>query len=324
VRRIRRLSNSIATLSLAIPVLLLAVAIGCAKPTPKALIDARAVVDAAGKDADVVKYAPVQLDEAEQAVQRAEALWNEDQDADEAEHQAYLVLRRVEIARAVTAGAMAVEEAKTLGRKREAVLLEIRTAEADRALAAAEKKAEEARLERAAAEKARADAEQAQAEAAKARAEAAALAASEQKLREELAELQAKETERGIVLTLGDVLFDVDETSLKAGATQSLSRLVSFLKEYPDRQILVEGHTDSTGTAEYNLGLSQRRADAVVQFLTLNGVAPERVVATGYGKAYPVATNDTAEGRQLNRRVEIVILDPGEKAAEEKRPVLPQ
>jgi outer membrane protein OmpA-like peptidoglycan-associated protein len=161
-------------------------------------------------------------------------------------------------------------------------------------------------------------------EAQQARAEAAALAASEQKLREELAELEAQKTERGLVLTLGDVLFDVDEASLKAGATQSLSRLVTFLKEYPDRQVLVEGHTDSTGTEQYNLGLSQRRADSVVQFLTLNGIAPERAIARGYGKAYPVAGNETASGRQRNRRVEIVILDPGETAVEEVRPLPPQ
>jgi outer membrane protein OmpA-like peptidoglycan-associated protein len=83
----------------------------------------------------------------------------------------------------------------------------------------------------------------------------------------------------------------------------------------------VEGHTDSTGTQEYNLGLSQRRAEAVVQYLGQNGIAPYRCIASGYGKAYPVAGNDTAAGRQRNRRVEIVILDPGEKATEQLRPL---
>jgi outer membrane protein OmpA-like peptidoglycan-associated protein len=298
-----------------VPLSFLALLLGCAKPTPQALVDARVAVDAAGKEADIVRYAPVQLDEAEQQIQRAEALWNEDKDAGEAEHQAYLVMRRVAIARTVTEGAKAVEEGKALARQREAVLLEVRTAEADRALSLAEQRAEEARRDRAAAEQARMEAE-------KARAEAAELAAREQKLREELTELQAQQTERGIILTLGDVLFDVDQATLKAGATQSLSRLVTFLKEYPDRQVLVEGHTDSTGAAEYNVGLSQQRADAVGQFLTLNGIAPERVIARGYGQAYPVAGNETEAGRQRNRRVEIVILDPGEKAAEMVRPLV--
>jgi OOP family OmpA-OmpF porin len=324
VRRTRRLSIPSAIVPLALSGLLLGALLGCAKPMPQALVEARANVDAASNDADVVRYAPVELDEAEEAIKQAETLWYEEKDTDEAGNQAYLVRRRVEIARVVTAGAKAMEEGRALAGQREAVLLEIRTAEADRALSAAEKRAEEARRDRAAAEQARMEADQARMEAQKARAEAAALAESEQKLREELAELQAKETERGIVLTLGDVLFDVDEATLKAGATQSLARLVRFLKEYPDRQVLVEGHTDSTGTEAYNLGLSQRRAESVVQFLTLNGVAPERAIATGYGKAYPVAGNETAEGRQLNRRVEIVILDPGEKAAEELRPLLPQ
>ncbi len=83
----------------------------------------------------------------------------------------------------------------------------------------------------------------------------------------------------------------------------------------------MEGHTDSTGTKEYNLGLSERRAETVAQFLAENGIARGRAVARGYGKAYPVAGNETAAGRQRNRRVEIVILDPGEKAVEEVRPL---
>lgn len=306
-----------ATVPLSVCGLLVGTLLGCATPMPQALVDAQQAVNAAENDVDVVRYAPVELDEAEQAAKRADELWQQKKDTDEANHQAYMVMRRVEIARAVTDGAMAVEEGKALARQRDAVRLEIRTAEADRALSEAEKRAEEARRDRAAAEQARMEAEQA-------RAEAAALAEKERKLREQLADLQAKQTERGIVLTLGDVLFDVDQATLKPGATQSLYRLVTFLKEYPDRQVLVEGHTDSTGTDQYNLGLSQRRADAVVQFLTLNGIAPDRAMARGYGKAYPVASNDTAEGRQLNRRVEIVILNPGEKAAEEVRPVPPQ
>ena len=300
-----RSSNAIVPLSLS--VLLLGALLACATPMPQALVEARVAVDAAEREADVARYAPVELDEAKQAIQRAEALWYEDEDTDEAEHQAYLVTRRVEIARAFTEGVKAMKEAEAISRNRDAVLLEIRTAEADRALAVAEKRAAEARLDRAAAEQARA--------------EATALAEREKKLREELAELQAEKTERGIVLTLGDVLFDVDQATLKPGATQNLYRLVTFLREYPERQVLVEGHTDSTGTEEYNLGLSQRRADAVVQFLTTNGVAPERAIARGYGKAYPVATNETSEGRQHNRRVEIVILDPGVRATERLRPL---
>jgi len=140
-----------------------------------------------------------------------------------------------------------------------------------------------------------------------ARAEAAALAERERKLREELAELQAKQTERGIVLTLGDVLFDVDKATLKLGATQNLSRLVVFLKEYPDRQVLVEGHTDSSGSEAYNQQLSERRAASVKNFLVQRGVASQRINILGHGEHRPVATNATPEGRRMNRRVQIGI-----------------
>jgi len=154
---------------------------------------------------------------------------------------------------------------------------------------------------------------------------AAARAATERerRLREELSELQARETARGLELTLGDILFDVDQASLKPGAAQNLYRLVAFLKEYPDRAVLVEGHTDNTGTDAYNLSLSERRAESVRSFLIQNGIKGQRVLARGYGKSYPIAGNDTATGRQLNRRVEIVILRSGESPEGRLRPAAP-
>jgi OmpA-OmpF porin, OOP family len=132
------------------------------------------------------------------------------------------------------------------------------------------------------------------------------LQARAQRLEQELAELKAKKTDRGYVLTLGDVLFDYNQASLKPGAQQELYRLATFLKEHPDQKILVEGHTDSAGSESYNLDLSQRRALAVQDFLVRNGVRPEQITARGYGEAYPVTSNDTAAGRQQNRRVEVV------------------
>lgn len=133
-------------------------------------------------------------------------------------------------------------------------------------------------------------------------------------LKQKLLELKAKKTERGYVIALGNILFEVDKAKLSPGAKQNLLRLVEFLKEFPKREVVVEGHTDSTGSKAYNLKLSQRRADAVRDFLVKHGIAPDRIVARGYGEAYPVAPNDTAAGRQHNRRVEIVILDAGEQA----------
>lgn len=132
-------------------------------------------------------------------------------------------------------------------------------------------------------------------------------------LQTELAELQADRTERGLVVTLGDeVLFDVDEAELKPGGMQRLARVAEFLRHNPDRNVLVEGHTDSTAPDDYNLALSQRRANAVEDFLIAQGVDPTRISAIGYGEGQPLATNDTVAGRQANRRVEIVVLNAGE------------
>jgi outer membrane protein OmpA-like peptidoglycan-associated protein len=142
-------------------------------------------------------------------------------------------------------------------------------------------------------------------------------------LEEKLAALGAKQTERGAVVTLGDVLFDFNRAELKPGAQQNLYRLVSFLRENQDRELLVEGHTDNVGSDSYNLELSQRRADTVRFFMLQNGVASERIIARGFGKTYPVAANDSPGGRQLNRRVEVVILDPGERAHEAARTRMP-
>lgn len=132
-------------------------------------------------------------------------------------------------------------------------------------------------------------------------------------LETELAELQADRTDRGLVVTLADeILFDVDQSDLKAGGMQQLTRVAEFLRQNPDRNVLIEGHTDSTAPDSYNLALSQRRANAVEDFLMTQGVEPTRILATGYGEQLPIASNATAAGRQANRRVEIVVLDAGQ------------
>ncbi|MGH6920705.1 MAG: OmpA family protein, partial [Geminicoccaceae bacterium] len=109
-----------------------------------------------------------------------------------------------------------------------------------------------------------------------------------------------------------DILFDTDRADIKAGGAQELTRIADFLRNNPDRNLLIEGHTDSTASDTYNLALSQRRANAVEDFLISQGVDPLRIGSRGYGEQLPVATNDSAAGRQQNRRVELVILDPGE------------
>ena len=124
---------------------------------------------------------------------------------------------------------------------------------------------------------------------------------------QELAALKAGQTDRGLVLTLGDVLFAVNQATLTPGAMHNRATLVTFLKAHPERRVTIEGYTDSTGSASSNLELSQRRAEAVRHFLLHNGIEASRLTATGYGEASPVAPNTTAAGRLQNRRVEVVI-----------------
>lgn len=130
-----------------------------------------------------------------------------------------------------------------------------------------------------------------------------------QRLREQMAAMQAEQTDRGMVLTLGDVLFDVNKADLKSSAQRTIQNLTNFLNEYENRRVRVEGYTDSTGDEGYNQGLSERRAMSVKAALTNNGISSNRIDVTGYGEAYPKASNDTSSGRQQNRRVEIVISD---------------
>jgi outer membrane protein OmpA-like peptidoglycan-associated protein len=127
------------------------------------------------------------------------------------------------------------------------------------------------------------------------------------RLAAELKELNVKTTERGLVLTIGDVLFDTNKAELKAGADRSLQKLANFLQQYPQRKVEIEGHTDSTGSAAYNLQLSERRANAVRSSLVGLGVSSNRITTRGLGQNSPVASNATAAGRQLNRRVEIIL-----------------
>jgi len=170
------------------------------------------------------------------------------------------------------------------------------------------KEAQEALL---AAQQAKAEADAKAKEADDARKQAEAAKAEAEQLKKELSDLKAKETERGLVLTLGDVLFATAKAELNYNAMRNLDKLAEFLKKYPTRNILVEGHTDSRGTESKNLTLSQQRADSVRNALVSRGIDGTRITAKGYGKSMPIADNATDSGRSQNRRVEIVILKEG-------------
>jgi len=135
----------------------------------------------------------------------------------------------------------------------------------------------------------------------------ARLQARDAQIRKLQEDLQAKQTERGTLVTFGDVLFDLDRAELKPGGLRSVQKLADFLNQNKERHVIVEGYTDSTGSDSYNQRLSERRADAVRMALIRMGVDPQRIVSQGYGEAYPVASNDSPSGRAMNRRVEVTI-----------------
>jgi outer membrane protein OmpA-like peptidoglycan-associated protein len=262
------------------------IGIGCgAKQPPATLGQARAAYTQAAQDPQVTAQAPASLREAQEALHRAERVWEDDRDEQEVTHLAYLAEQRVGIAQAKAEHKLIEDERQRLNQEREAILREARLSEAREA----QRQAELARQQAEQAHQAR-----------------QAAAAEITLLQQQLGAMQAQETERGTVLTLNSVLFETNKATLKPGARQNLYPLVDFLRDHAARQVVIEGHTDSTGPEAYNLDLSQHRAEAVRDFLIQNNIAPTRITARGHGEAYPVASNETEAGRQQNRRVDII------------------
>jgi outer membrane protein OmpA-like peptidoglycan-associated protein len=196
--------------------------------------------------------------------------------------------------------------------------LDAQALQIDQARRAAETQGQEAALARQAAEARAAEVEQARAqvaakarEAELARGQATAAQAQAATLSRELSELKATETDRGLVLMVGSTFFATGKAELTPGVQRSAEKLAEFLKKNPKRNVLIEGHTDNTGSESGNLKLSEQRADAVKNLLVAKGIAAERITTKGYGTKYPLVSNDTAAGRQQNRRVEVVVLNEG-------------
>lgn len=271
----------------ALPALLTALA--CATPPPQSLEQARARYAEAAGDASVRENASVELYEAQQALARAESSWKRDAEEAEIAHRSQLAELRVGIAEQVAERRAFEMRAEELGSKRTALRLAARDAEIQSAEATA------------VAESLRADAAAEQAALASQRAEEA-----EAKIAG-LEELAARQTERGIVVTLDDVLFAFGRADLQAGAQRSLDRVADFLEAHPERTATVEGHTDDVGSDAYNQQLSERRANAVADYLRSRGIDDGRIDAIGFGETRPLVANESASARQQNRRVEIVI-----------------
>jgi len=296
----RKINNMCRNSVLAIaPGMLLAACASVPSSNPE-LDLANAHYQRAATDALIARSAPVELRKAQQALDKAYAEHLAGGNAEIVEHYAYLARQRTEVAIQAGKIAQAEEAVAKAAAQRDSILISARTREADSQRTLAEKARIDAVAQRKLAEERLAAAQASKAQAASARARAKSLEA-------QLAELKAKPTERGMVLTLGDVLFDTGRAVLNPGASRTLEQLAVFMKENPERLVEIEGHTDSVGSDELNQVLSERRAIAVKNALIDRGIAPNRVSARGYGRSMPVASNATAAGRQQNRRVEIVI-----------------
>jgi outer membrane protein OmpA-like peptidoglycan-associated protein len=181
--------------------------------------------------------------------------------------------------------------------------------EADSALTREEQSALSARRAREEAEQAKALAESSALAASLAKKEANLASEQAQSLRRQLENLQLRQTESGVVVTLGDVLFETGQTDLKLDAEASLVEVVDLLQSEPDKKIRIEGHTDGVGEATANLQLSKLRAESVLATLVSLGVDASRITTAGMGEDFPIASNDTPEGRSKNRRVDVILLD---------------
>lgn len=301
--------------------LLLAFGLSLAACAPTAttnptLDEARAAFEAAQANPTVVRSAPLELKQAEMQLSKADELFQQKGELAAVEHHAYLAKQHAAIAQEIGNQKMAEAAIAQASEERNRVLLEARAAEATLARqqaeaerAAAMKAMEELEAQRQAALLAGQEAEAQRLAAEQAMLEARTAQEKADQLARELAEMEAVKAERGMVVTLGAVVFDFDKANLKPAGLVAVDKLAAFMKKYPERRVMVEGFTDSVGSDQYNLRLSERRANAVREALMARGIEAERIEIRGYGKAFPVATNATAAGRQLNRRVEIIISD---------------
>jgi outer membrane protein OmpA-like peptidoglycan-associated protein len=266
----------------------LALALGACVSAPQpnaALESAHAAVNAAEMDPNVAKYAALDLDAAKKDLAIADDAALHHKDAEIAQ-PAYLAAQNARLAQ-MHAAAKADDARVAAGQaERDQIMLAARNREVQNAKVATNVALDQR--------------DQAAQEAARATEESARLQA-------EVDALKAKPTPRGLVLTLGDVLFDTGRAELNPGAGRKLDQLAQFLSEHKDRRVQIDGFTDSVGTDSYNEDLSRRRADAVKSALLVRGIDSSRISTQGYGKSFPVADNHDSGGRQLNRRVEVVI-----------------
>lgn len=263
----------------------------------------------AQNDPKVATYAPLEFKQATEALAQANAAANDKDSAEQIDKLAYVAKQKIALTQEVAKRKTAEADVANAGQERDQMRLAQRTNEANIAKSSAEQSQAAAQTAQAQALAAQRQTLMAQDQAAAAQRNTQDAKARATQLEAQLADLAAKQTARGMVITLGDVLFGTDLSRLNAEGMRTAQKLAKVLQENPQRNVMVEGFTDSVGAASYNQALSERRAGAVQASLLELGVARERVAIRGYGESHPVAANDTAPNRQLNRRVEIVLSD---------------
>lgn len=304
------------------------------QPRDDGLIDnLRADLDALRAEPGLAEQVPLALADAERAVRTAAEQTADDERA----HRIHIAEKRIEIARSEAFRAQAEARIETVEAERTRLLLRASRLEVEQArreaeqarmqsaataeeiertrqaaLSATEQSEEAARREQQAREEADAARRLAEAQASEielARREAQLASEAAESLRRRLELMELRETDRGVVVTLGDVLFELGQTQLQPGARDNLADVVDLLQSEPERRIRIEGHTDSSGPASVNARISEERARSVMASLVSMGIDSSRIQAIGMGEEFPIASNETEEGRGQNRRVDVILLN---------------
>lgn len=306
------------------PILLaIAVLVGACSSMPKttSLLDqTRSDYVMAQNNPKVANYASSELKIAGDALAQANDAASKKDGDEKIDKLAYLAKQKIALTQEVASQRSAEAEIANAGKERDRIRLDQRTLEANQANAKANQAnaiADQSRLATQIAQGETADAQRkeqdAQRQAQDAQRQTQESQARTAQLEAQLADLAAKKTERGIIITLGDVLFGTDQAKLSPEGIRTAQKLADILQQNPQRVVMIEGFTDSTGSAAHNQDLSERRASAVRSALQLQGINRDRIGVRGFGASNPIADNNTAENRQLNRRVEIILSDAGGK-----------
>lgn len=281
-------------ITIIVSVILVATLSACASTTeePEELTNARTAVNQMQSEPLVLQFE----NDAEKAIDelsKAEKLFSERKSMDLIKHRAYLAKQYAILVNTQADNVRAREQVADADQRRQELLLRSRERDARRAEASAERSQLEAERALAVAELQSARAERTAEEA--------------EALKDEIEELKAEQTERGLVLTLTDILFDTNESTLKPGAARAMDKLADYLAKSESSTIVIEGHTDSRGSEALNQQLSKSRATSIREALVQRGIDDSRISAVGKGEAFPVASNETSAGRQQNRRVEVIV-----------------